>query len=326
MDKRLSIVAVEQKPLEATNPGNKASRRQTTQAKFDKLWTENPRQFDPERNCMQQERLRLTLELLQRHSSLMGKKAVDLGCGSGVFARMLAAAGAQVDALDISSCALKALKEHDQTNITAIQDLIPTTKLEDDSYDLVISTQVIGYLPREERRLYFAELSRLVKPQGFIICSTALDIDTEDALQAFGDLVETEFHPLEWVFSYHAFLIRLKYLLKQPEKFAAGYKDKTFRQQQADKRGSWSSWWYKLNSSWLFGSLWNIFRHITTPLHRQLEGNFTLMHGLEKLCRFFKSEDGISQAIFIGQRRPLIIPTKEELMAFEPKHKKQVWE
>jgi 2-polyprenyl-3-methyl-5-hydroxy-6-metoxy-1,4-benzoquinol methylase len=172
----------------------KNSKRQELQAKFDRLWFENPRQFDPERNCIEKERLKRTWELLLKHTEIKGKRAVDLGCGGGVFAKLLATAGAAVDAIDVSSNALKVVRQYDNDKIQPIQDIVPYTTLEDDTYDLVISTELLGYLPFDERRLYFAELSRLVKPDGFVICSTSFDVYTEDALQAFGALVETEFH------------------------------------------------------------------------------------------------------------------------------------
>lgn len=212
MDKRLSIIATEQKNENAQFQFNKANKRQALQAKFDRLWLENPKQFDPGRNCMEEERLKRTLELILRHTSLAGKRAVDLGCGHGVFAKMLADQGVVVDAVDISANALKPLKEDSYRNIRTVQDMLPQTLLEDETYDLVISTEVIAYLPESERRLYFAELSRLVKSDGFVISSTAFDINTIGGFETFEALTETEFQILEWVFSYHAFLIRMKNL------------------------------------------------------------------------------------------------------------------
>lgn len=332
MDKRLSIVAVEQKSQDSPDRGNsKLNRRQTAQAKFNQLWLDNPNQFDPERNCIERERLKRTLELLKRHVGITGKYAVDLGCGRGTLAKLLKAEGAVVDAVDISNVALKPLKdasvkENNPGKINAIEDFVPATKLADDSYDIVLSTELIGYLPKEERRLYFAELSRLVKTDGYVICSTGLDIHTDDALQAFVDLVETEFHPLEWRLSSHAFLISIKNFLKTPENYAKGSKDQNFRQQEIAKRRGFKRYWYQLNSSWFPGVIWKLVSYFTNPVLNLFEQNRTLMLLLENLCRVLKSNSGISHVIFIGQRRPLIIPTQEELMAIEPKHKRQVWE
>ncbi|MGZ3633248.1 MAG: hypothetical protein ACXWM7_02830 [Parachlamydiaceae bacterium] len=46
----------------------------------------------------------------------------------------------------------------------------------------------------------------------------------------------------------------------------------------------------------------------------------------ERLCRTLNPESGISHVTFIGQRRPIKIPTQEELMAIVPKQKRLIWE
>lgn len=271
MDKRLSVIATEQKSKNTQPAPTKANKRQALQAKFDRIWLDDSKQFDPQRNCIEQERLKRTLDLLSRHTMLAGKQAVDLGCGRGVFAKMLAAEGALVDAVDISANALKPLKEENPQNIRPVQDMLPQTLLQDDHYDLVISTEVIGFLPELERRLYFAELSRLVKSDGLVLCSTGLDINTVGGFEAFEALAETEFQILEWVFSYHAFFIRLTNLL---------------------------------------------------PF---LDKNRTLMLWLEKLCRLINQDGGLSHALFIGKRRPLMIQAQAEPPT-PMQQKRRVWE
>ncbi len=326
MKDKLKIIAVDENIRSNGSPTSTKTRRQELQAKFDRQWLENPRQFDPERNCIEKERLKRTWELLLKHTSIKGKRAVDLGCGGGVFAQMLAAAGASVDAVDISSNALKVVTKYESDKITTVQDMMPNTRLDDDSYDIVISTELLGYLPRGERRLYFAELSRLVKADGFVISSTSFDIDTEDALQTFWALVETEFHPIEWVFSHHTFFIRVKNFLKIPSKFANGYQDESYREKQVKSRTSVSKWWYKINSSKVLGPIWNIVQMASVPVLNIFKNKRSIMLRFEKICRFFCSESGISHAVFIGQRRPFEVPTKEEIVAVEPKQKRQVWE
>lgn len=327
MKNKLQIIAGDGNSQSSqTKPTGKNAKRQELQAKFDQKWLENPRQFDPERNCIERERLQRTWNLLIKHAEIKDKRAVDLGCGGGDFAKMLAGAGAKVDAVDVSGNALKIVQLYNCDSINTLQDVVPETKLADDQYDLVISTELLGYLPQHERRLYFAELSRLVKPDGFVICSTSLDIYTEDALQNFGTLVESEFHPKEWLFSYHALLIRIKNFFEMPGRFARGHQDSEYRIEQINARSSFSQWWYKVNSSKILGPFWKLVQAASTPLANIFKDNRALMLNFEKICRFISNEAGISHVIFIGQRRPLIFPTKEELMAFEPKHKRQVWE
>lgn len=327
MNKRLSIVQVEQKANFSHQEIGKTPKKEALAEKFNHLWLENPLQFDPNRNSIERERIELTLDLIKRHlGNLEGKKGVDLGCGWGELTKKLASSGMHMDAVDISTKALERLKNSGVNNITFRQDLIPHTLLNDDHYDLVLSTELIGYLPKEERRLYISELSRLVKPDGKVVCSTAIDIYSSDAVETFTELVETEVEPLEWIASYHTYLIKLKKLFSAPKLFAAGQKNSKFRKKQRDRRGDKRGWWFQLNSSRLLSPVWNLLSNLTTPILRNLEGSTRLMHFFEKICRFLKNDAGISHIIVIGRRRPLIIPTKEELLAREPKKKKQVWE
>jgi 2-polyprenyl-3-methyl-5-hydroxy-6-metoxy-1,4-benzoquinol methylase len=326
MSQKLTIIATEQNSLAPSPSSQRKQHRQEIQDKFEKLWQENPGQFDPERNVMQTERIERTLSLIHKYTTLEGKRVVDLGCGNGCLALKLANAGAQVDAVDISKHALMTISLHHHPRITLHQDLVPTTSLPDDTYDIVISTDLIGHLSREEHRLYMAELSRLVKPSGFVICSTAINIYTQDGVQAFGSLLETEFRPLGWVFSYHAYSIRLKYLLDMPQLFAQGFKDRSFRKEQLKKRSWIGKGWYYLNTLPIIGRFWTGFSYLTNPLKRLFMHNRFMLLNLERLCRTLSPESGISHVIFIGQRRPIEIPTQEELMAIVPKQKRLVWE
>src|ERR1700722_3640338 len=101
----LKIIATER--LQTTiNPSNTKSTREEIQARFEKMWKLDPEQFDPSRNCMERERVRRTMDLIDKHVSLEGKKAVDLGCGSGALSLELSKSCATVDAVDAASLAL----------------------------------------------------------------------------------------------------------------------------------------------------------------------------------------------------------------------------
>ncbi len=188
--------------------GSKA-RRQEAQAYFDRLWLVDAESMNPLRNCMERERLDRTVRLAKSHVALDHKRVVDLGCAAGVMTRMLRDEDTQIDAVDISGNALKKLKEQDMTNILPVQDYVPMTTLKDDAYDLVVCTELIADLKPQEYRLLISELARLVKPEGYVVCSTAVDINSEDALQKFRDLAETELQIDEWVVSYHRLYIRI---------------------------------------------------------------------------------------------------------------------
>jgi 2-polyprenyl-3-methyl-5-hydroxy-6-metoxy-1,4-benzoquinol methylase len=184
----------------------KKTARQLAEERLDLLWSQSPKQFDYSRNCREIERIERTWDLIQKIPDLNQKVIVDVGCGTGEIAKRLKKLGATVHALDGSQIPLPHLEKE---GITAIHDYLPKTKLNDNFYDLVICTDVIGYLPPQEHRLLMLELSRIVKKEGYVICSTGLDIYTEDPLEIFESLLQTEFVVEEWRYSHHAWHIRM---------------------------------------------------------------------------------------------------------------------
>lgn len=325
-DKRLKIVSVDGKQENRKMPSSRKTRREETQARMDRLWLEDPEQFDPFRNCIEQERLVRTLDLVDRFIPLKDKKVADLGCGGGELTRMFRDKGASVDALDISSIALKKLKSGDMDHITPFQECLPTTTLPDDGYDLVSSTEVIAYLQSDDYRLYLAEMSRLVKLEGFVVCSTSLDINTEAPLEQFSRLVETEFEIHEWSLGYHLCYIRWCNFWEAPGKFVRAYQNPDYRERQIKKRIGLSRLWFKWNSQLIPSYFWRVVAMATNPLASFFRHNKKLMLWTEKFCHFLWNENGISHAIFIGKRRPLIYPLPPKEIPMERKHKREVWE
>lgn len=208
---KLNITEVSSKcpPFPSHQPNRSGQgRRLEVQAKMERMWLEDPEQFNPNRNCVQRQRVERTVEALKAHSNPQGKRGVDLGCGGGDITRKIRDLGASMDAVDAASQALKVVQEHDMTRIKAIQDCLPETRLNDSCYDIVICTEVIGYLNSSEYRLLFAELSRVVVTDGVVVCSTVLDLGTDNPLGRFAQLADTEFEPLAWILSYHRAFLR----------------------------------------------------------------------------------------------------------------------
>lgn len=328
LDNPLNIVSVDAKQPQSSsnNSTSKNGRRQEAQAKFERLWRIDPEQFNPLRDSMGKERLERTWKLIQEMMNVEDKQIVDLGCGGGVFSRRLAKEGAHVHAVDISSLALQLIQKECPSNITVSQDYLPRTLLNDSEYDLVISTDLIAYLPTDEHRLYFSELGRLVKADGYTICSTPLDINSEDSLERFASLAETEFTPLKWVLSYHLFYIRILDFLKAPQRFAQAGKDKEYRHQSINERRGITKWWFRVNSNAFLSSIWSLISYMTKPIYQAFSKSSVLLISCEKVCKFFWGESGVSHAIFIGKRRPLVTHVPEDAQPQEIKHKKQVWE
>jgi len=325
-DDRLRVISVENNQASITRTFKPKTNREEVQAEFERLWNRNPKQFDPLRNCMERERLKRTFAMIEEDFNLSGKLVVDLGCGRGVFSRRLQDGGAIVDAVDIAKNALKSLEEEDTRNIRSIHDYVPSTKLEDDRYDLVVCTDLIAYIKPREHRLTINELARLVKREGYIICSTPIDIHSEDAIERFAALAETDLEILQWRFSYHCLYIRFLDFFEAPRRFARARKDKTYCEKALNDRHHLARWWFKVNSLPVIGDFWGIAKYLTSPVANWVKQSRTVLLGLEKVCRLFWSESGISHAIFMARRRPLVEPTPVESQPIERKKKRTVWE
>jgi|WetSurMetagenome_2_1015567.scaffolds.fasta_scaffold00428_20 ubiquinone/menaquinone biosynthesis C-methylase UbiE len=101
-----------------------------------------------------------------------GKRVLDIACGSGYGARILAQAGAEkVIAIDRDSAAIEAaIKNYGQDNIEFKTGEVENIKEADGSFDLIISFETIEHLPDAEK--YLQELARVLKKEGTALIST----------------------------------------------------------------------------------------------------------------------------------------------------------
>ncbi|NLS11978.1 class I SAM-dependent methyltransferase [Vibrio sp. SM6] len=117
--------------------------------------------------------------LLERPSTqallgdVKGKRVLDLGCGSGVYAQWLLERGAaSVTCLDASHEMIALVKESLDAQVTAyVQDLSVGFPCEaDDSIDVMICPLVLHYV--EDLTPFFADVQRVLKPGGYLVFST----------------------------------------------------------------------------------------------------------------------------------------------------------
>lgn len=323
-EKRLNIISTEN---QRSSNEFKNNWRLEAQAQFERMWLTDPEQFNPLRNCMERERIERTWNLAEKFVQFKDKLIADLACGGGILSKRLKEANAKVHALDIASNALKILRENVPHIDQTYQQCLPHTTLEDDAYDVVFADEIIAYLPAQQLRLFMAELCRLVKPNGYVVCSTPLDLDSQDPLRRFASLAETEFKIHQWVCSYHRLYIRLRDFFCAPGRYARASKNTDYRHQQLQKRKGFSQKWFLWNSQGPLSMCWRLIQYVTNPIAHLLKQNRTLMLGLEKICRALWGESGISHAVFIASRRPLQpLDLPKDEIPIERKGKRHIWE
>ena len=98
-----------------------------------------------------------------------GHQAIDLACGSGRHTLFLAQNGFHVDAVDISSVALKRLKQRTKDfNVTLYEVDLENFTPQKDKYDLAIMT---NYLDRE----LIDRTTKILKPNALFILETYME-------------------------------------------------------------------------------------------------------------------------------------------------------
>ncbi len=270
---------------------------------FELKWKQNPDQFNPTVNAIERERIERTWNLMEPFTK-PGLKATDLGCGWGVLSEKMAEAGFLVDAVDIASTALDRLRAHAHEHIRLLCDAAPSTGLLDDTYDLVLCTDLIAEIQPQDHRLLVSELYRLTQPEGHVICSTPLDIRSDGAIERFASLIESELEPESWVVSHHAYYLKLRRLLSAPGRYAQAMTDTDFYKKQSHKAGTMGKGWLWLNSTRLLGSIWKAVSWLLRPLIDWYDQSRTLLLKLESLCRFLSPDDGISHVIILAKLKP----------------------
>ncbi len=102
---------------------------------------------------------------------LAGKKALDIGCGTGRISLILAKLGADVSCVDLSAAMLKHLKLEARRSkvalrITTIESSADKLTLDDNSFDIVTCFGLLEHLPAVVRKKTILEAFRLLKPKG----------------------------------------------------------------------------------------------------------------------------------------------------------------
>ncbi len=303
---KLKVVAIAGGHAPRAQPAKLKTHEHARRAHYERLWLHNPEQFSPDNSFMETERLARTQHFLKPYLDAPEQRIVDLGCGWGTLALSIAKKGAYVDALDIANNAIRRLKPDLPDTMQLHCQALPHTTLEDRAYDVVICCDVIADLDRMDRRLLVAELQRLVKPGGIIVCSTPLDFRTEAALEAFEGLLATELSIEKRLLSHHGYFLRLQKLLQSPMHYTRASQDRNYFETHLATKGKLGAWWLRLQTRAPFVHLWRGIAKLSTPIYQRVRKSRTLGRLLEGTCRTFSPNTGISHAIVIATPKPLV--------------------
>ncbi len=141
-------------------------------AKFEALasrWWDKESEFKPLHDINP-----LRVNFIEKHSPLAGKKVIDVGCGGGILSESLAAAGAEVTAIDMGEAPLSVAKLHQLESGHNINYLQSTAEemanQHPEAFDVVCCLEMLEHVP--DPASVVAACSRMLKPGGHAYFST----------------------------------------------------------------------------------------------------------------------------------------------------------
>lgn len=111
-------------------------------------------------------------ELRKYIKLLNGKEVLDLGVGKGYNSVLLSNFGFNVTGVDISKEYLKYIEENfDCSNLTLINKDVREFEIEKNKYDLILSSNVLHFIPKEDFLKIIKKIKENLKDDGLIYIS-----------------------------------------------------------------------------------------------------------------------------------------------------------
>jgi 2-polyprenyl-6-hydroxyphenyl methylase/3-demethylubiquinone-9 3-methyltransferase len=107
---------------------------------------------------------------LQQLGDPTGRRILDAGCGGGLVARELAAAGAEVVGVDRSLGSLGVARRATPSGFSPAQGRLERLPFADAGFDAVVAADVLEHLP--DLPAAVAELARVLRPEGSFLFDT----------------------------------------------------------------------------------------------------------------------------------------------------------
>ena len=141
-------------------------------AKFDSLasrWWDTEGEFRPLHEINP-----LRLDWIRQRVTLAGARAVDIGCGGGILAESLAAAGAEVTGIDMAEGPLAVARLHQLESGAQVDYRQATAEelaaSEAGTYDVVTCLEMLEHVPDPSQVI--RSCAELVRPGGHVVFST----------------------------------------------------------------------------------------------------------------------------------------------------------
>jgi ubiquinone/menaquinone biosynthesis C-methylase UbiE len=140
-------------------------------------WLEtNPRNYERGIQLLTLGKLRRLHAALAQQYIQEGTRVLEIGCGTGTLARMMAERGGRITAIDASSAMLaeaeKNLASEIQAGCVTLRHMdasLVGERFPEQSFDVIVSSLVFSELPLEERRYVLRACTRLLAPGGRLL-------------------------------------------------------------------------------------------------------------------------------------------------------------
>ncbi|WP_299018143.1 malonyl-ACP O-methyltransferase BioC [uncultured Photobacterium sp.] len=116
----------------------------------------------------------------------VGSRALDLGCGTGYFSKVLLRRGYQVCAADLSMEMLKQAELRCGSGVSYLEADAEALPLEDNQFDIAYTSLALQWC--EDLSVPLRELKRVVKPGGLILFTTLADGSLHELAQAWREV------------------------------------------------------------------------------------------------------------------------------------------
>lgn len=120
-------------------------------------------------NSETNKRVKVVFEDLLPKKDIKGKKFLEVGCGLGYFSNKASRLGAKVSGIDIGP-KLVAINKKLTPNGKFIVSSASKLSFKDESFDVVLSTEVIEHV--ENQKAALKEMSRVLKKNGILVITT----------------------------------------------------------------------------------------------------------------------------------------------------------